>query len=674
MNEQLKIIISAQIDKLKQNVDKAKQEIKGFKERVADASKNVDENFKKMGSSISNGLKTAGAAIAGAATALLALGASTSEYRKLQGNLVSAFEDGGKSAETAKNTYNDLFRVLGDGGKATEAAQHLAKLSVGQKELSEYTEICKGVYAQFSDSLAIEGLTEAINHTVNLGEVQGTLADALEWSGISTDEFNEKLAKCTTQAQREKLIRETLNGLYSESAKKYEKNNAQILAQNEANAKFQESTAKVGKALAPVLTALTTLGADVLTAISPYIQSFAENYLPAIKEALGGVAPLLESTLGFMSEHKTILAVMAGIIGGVVAAIGLYNAVAAIKAVMDAMEVATVWGLVSAYAAQAAAMITALAPYLAIVAAIALLVAGFLWLWDNCEGFRNFWIGLWENLKQLFANFVESLKPLISAIVGAFVEAWALIQVVWDIVKPYFEGIWNAIKAVFSMVGSILGGYFKSAWEIIKSVWSVAVSYFTAIWNTIKGVFSVVKNVLSGNFKGAWEAIKSIFSGWGSFFKSLWSAVKSIFGNVAQAIGNAISSTVKGAVNAVLSTAAGIINGFISAINVAIGIINAIPGVNIKKLGKLNVPKMAEGGIVDSATLAVIGEQGKEAVVPLENNTEWMDVLSSKLIERMNGGNKPIVLEVDGKVFAQISTECINRQTRQTGHLALEIV
>ena len=119
-----------------------------------------------------------------------------------------------------------------------------------------------------------------------------------------------------------------------------------------------------------------------------------------------------------------------------------------------------------------------------------------------------------------------------------------------------------------------------------------------------------------------------------------------------------------------LSTATRIINGFISAINFAIDIINAIPGVNIKRLEKLNVPQMAKGGVVDSATLAVIGERGKEAVLPLENNLEWLDKLAGMLNDRM-GGTQPIVLNVDGKRFAEISVDSINNLTRQRGSIPL---
>lgn len=165
MNEELKILISAEVSKLKQGVENAKQAIKGFGEQVEKAKKNVDANFKAIGESITKAAKTIGVGIAAVGAALLANVGATEEYRNQQAQLKTAFETAGASAETATATYNGLYRVLGDSGQAQEAAQHLAKLTTEEKALNEWTKICQGVYATFGASLPIEGLTEAANET-----------------------------------------------------------------------------------------------------------------------------------------------------------------------------------------------------------------------------------------------------------------------------------------------------------------------------------------------------------------------------------------------------------------------------------------------------------------------------------------------------------------------------
>lgn len=675
MNEELKVIISAEIEKLKNGVNNAKKQIGNFKEQVKKASKDVEKNFAAIGQAATKAFKVVGTAIAGGIAALTGLSAATAEYRQNQAKLATAFEVAGGTAEQATKTYNDLYRVLGDDGQTTEAAAHLAKLTTEEQALSEWTTICTGVYATFGDSLPIEGLTEAANETAKTGVLTGGLADALNWAGISEEEFQAKLDACNTEAEREQLIRSTLNDTYGDAAALYEENAAAILAQNEAQANLQNKLAVLGEAMTPILTAFTNFGSNILAVITPYIQSLAETALPLLQSALQTVSDTLSTVMGYLADNWELVLTIAGVITGIALAIGLYNTVAAIKAAMDALQVTTVWGLVSAYAAQAAAMIVALAPYLLIIAAVAALVAGFLWLWENCEGFRLFWLDLWEILKTAFAAFLESIQPIWDNIVGAFKEAWAIIKIVWEVAKPFFEAIWNHIKTVFSVVGQVLSGFFKVAWELIKAAWSVVTSYFTNIWNTIKGIFSAVKSVLSGDFSAAWEAIKGVFSGWGSFFSGLWKTIVNTFKNIGSTVGSTISGVVKTAINGVLSTAVSIINGFINAINFAIGIINGIPGVSISTITPLTAPKMAKGGIVDGATLAVVGEAGAEAVMPLENNLQWLDKLAGMLNDRMGGNSgQPIILQVDGKTFAQTSIDSINQLTRQQGKLALNII
>ena len=234
MNENLKVVISAEIGKLKENVKKAKDEIQDFVKGGKESFSKFNDEFQKVGDVANGVLAGMGAAAAGAATALLGIVSSTAESREATAKLNTAFETAGSTAAQATETYNDLYRVLGDGDVAVEAANHLAKLTTEEEALSEWTNICQGVYATFGDSLPIEGLTEAVNHTAQLGEVQGPLADAREWSGQSTDDFNSKLAECTSLEEREALIRESLTGLYSDAAANYEENAAAILAQNEA--------------------------------------------------------------------------------------------------------------------------------------------------------------------------------------------------------------------------------------------------------------------------------------------------------------------------------------------------------------------------------------------------------------------------------------------------------
>lgn len=613
MNEQLKIIISAEIDKLKKNVDEAKSKVGSFKDEVNKASKNVDKDFKAAGEAINNGMKVGAAALTGIATALLALGESTKEYRNEQAKLQTAFETAGASAEVAKGTYNDLYRVLGDTGQATEAAAHLAQLTTNEQELSQWTNICQGVYATFGASLPIEGLTEAANETAKVGQVTGGLADALNWAGISEDAFNEKLAACNTEAEREELIRETLNGIYSEAAANYEKNNAQILAQNEAQEKLNSAMATLGEATAPIMTMLTSLAGDVLSALTPYVKDFADNYLPDIQEALKTVAEKLESALTFLMEHKAILGVMAGIIGTVVTAIGLYNAVAAVKAAMDAAQVTTLGGLIAVHAAHAAAVMASLAPYVAIVAAIGAVIAIIVVCVKHWDEIKAKVIEVWNAMKEKISEAKEKIVNKITELK---------------------EGIQEKINSVKENISNTFNNIKEGMQQKIQSA-----------KENVLGVFDKIKDGIRKKIESARDTVKNVIEKIKGFFNFEFKLPK--------------LKTPKFAISPVGWKVGDLLQGVIP---------------------KLSVQWNARGGVFDKPTifgygnsLQGIGENGAEAVVPLENNLEWLDKLATMLNDRMGGGS-PVVLQVDGKTFAEISVDSINQLTRQTGRLPLKLV
>lgn len=585
MNEELKVIISAEITKFKQGVQDAKKQMSDFTKDSEKGASKMDDAFKKAGEGIKSAYATVGKAIAATGAALLGTSALTEEYRENMAKLSTAFETAGASAETAKDVYNDLYRVMGESDTATEAANHLAKLTTNQKELSEWTNICQGIYATFGDSIPIEGLTEAANETAKVGQVTGTLADALNWAGISEDAFNEKLAKCNTEAEREKLIRETLSGVYDEAASKYEETASGVLAQNEAQAKLTETLAQVGEAVQPVLTAFTNFAHEALAEIVPHVKELADKGMPKLNKVLGVAADVIGEVMGFLADNWQIVVGIAGVIAGITAAIGLYNTVAAVKAAMAAMEVTTVWALVSAYAAQAAAMIVAIAPYVAIVAAIAAVIAIIVTCIKHWDEIKAKVKEVWGNIKQHTTDAVNNVK------------------------NKFNEMKSNAIEKVNSMKSNIVNK------------------------------FNEIKDGIADKINSARDKVKTAIDKIKSFFNFKWELPKLKMPTIS-------------------------ISGKFS-------------------LSPLSVPKFSIkwnefGGVFKKPTvlpwgntLQGLGENGAEAIVPLEKNTQWLDKIADRLASKQ--GNVPIVLQVDGKTFAQTSIDSINQLTRQQGRLGLNL-
>ncbi len=248
---------------------------------------------------------------------------------------------------------------------------------------------------------------------------------------------------------------------------------------------------------------------------------------------------------------------------------------------------------------------------------------------------------LLEGVAQIFGNAWNVIKavfePVIDFFSGLFSGVVNVIKAVFSPVINVVSGIWNGIKNVFAPVIAFFSGIFNGVVGAIKTIFSAIITISSGIWNAVKNVFAGVVNFFSGIFKGAINTIKSVFSPIVDFFSGIWSKITGIFSKVGEVIGNAINSVVGKAVNAVLSTACGIINGFISAINFAIGLINAIPGVEISKLKKLEVPEMERGGVLKKGQVGLLEGNGAEAVVPLEKNTGWLTRIADMLDERMVG-------------------------------------
>lgn len=267
--------------KVKKGADQAEKALDEYADSAEKAEKSSGK-LSKVGGAVGKGLAAVGAAVAAAGAALIASAEASREYRREMGKLDTAFTTSGHSSEAATKTYKALQGVLGETDQAVEAANHLAKLADNEKDLQKWTDICTGVYATFGASLPIEGLTEAANETAKVGQVTGPLADALNWAGVSEDAFNESLAACSNEQERQTLIMETLSGLYDDAAKKYKETNAEVIRANQANEEWAAAMAEVGGAVEPLLSDVKLLGA-----------SLVKDLVPGVKEVTGAFRAML---------------------------------------------------------------------------------------------------------------------------------------------------------------------------------------------------------------------------------------------------------------------------------------------------------------------------------------------------------------------------------------------
>ena len=567
------------LNNTKADMVKIQKEIDDTSEKLKKSKidwESVGDTVGKVGKAIGAGVAAMGAAIGAAAGAFLGLAESTREARVNMGKLETGFTTAGHSAEDAKKTYTELYGILGDDGQATEAAAHLAKLTKNEKELATWTDIATGVYATFGDSLPIENLTEAANETAKTGAITGGLADALNWAGVSEDEFQASLDKCSTEQERQALITKTLNGLYSDAAEKYREVNGDIIDAQKATASLNSAMAELGAIAEPIVTKLKQLAAELLQQITPFVELIGNGLVGALTGAEGAAQQFTDGLLGMVTFAIQKLTEMlptfinfafqmiANIATGIAQALptlvpslvqlvadivqvlidnipllidaalqlvtglaqGIINAIPVLVAALPTLITSLIDGLLSSIPQIIQAgidlltsLITALPEIIAtIVAAIPEIINGII-------------TALLENIPQIIQAGIDLLVALIQAlpqIITTIVQA--IPQIISGIVNALVQNIPQIIQAGVQLFVALVRNLPTIIAEIVKAVPQIVSGIVSAFGSLVGEMVKAGANLLHGLWEGIssaagwlWEKV----SGWAS---SLVDGIKNFFG------------------------------------------------------------------------------------------------------------------------------------------------
>lgn len=367
------------LNNYKKGLEEVEEKLKSGSARMQDYAKKLDnlgEKAKSAGEKM-GGVSTAAAGLAGAVAATVP---ATAEYRKIMASLESSSELAGYSAEETEQIYRSLYGVLADDQTAATTTANLQALGLSQEQLQNMLNGTIGAWAKYGDSIPIDGLAESINETAKTATVTGTFADVLNWAGTSEDAFNAKLANCRNESERANLIMQELaNQGLMQAGQKWQENNANLVAGNQATADFQQATAELAETVAPIVTQITQIVAGLLAKF---------NSLPPSTQQIIGVIVLLTAALG---------PVLSGI-GSMTTGVG---------SLMNGFSKATpiVKGLWTVLQNNRISVIISL---------ITLVVAGIVTLYNKCEWFRDGVNVIGRSIKNFFEGIGDALKKFFS--------------------------------------------------------------------------------------------------------------------------------------------------------------------------------------------------------------------------------------------------------------------
>lgn len=410
-------------DKISPIVSKVQGALKGITNKVWKAIVTV----KDKASSILSGIKTKLAVLAAGVTiavkTVLDTTEATREFNSLQGKLKGSTKQNGYKQEASNKNARDVFSYTGDEMAAVNVISNLQKMGLSQRQLDKTVKSSIATWTAYGDSIPIEGLTESITETAQVGKITGNLADALNWTAGAEDAFNKKLEATKTVQERAKLITDTLNSSYGKSKEAYDQANSAMIEYEKSVWDSQKAQAQLGMAMAPINTMINNVKVALMNGLMPVIQEITPKVLEFGEKVKSAFEKFRKS-----EEANNLLQVF-----------------------REVFE--TVWNA-------AKAVIEAVSPTIKKI---------FNWIGDHAEQIKgiiqklgNIWKNVWEAVGPILQAAWKILEPILSSFVDA------LDAVLW--VAEKLSGALKGVVQAFKSVGRAFNGDVQKALNASNSV------------------------------------------------------------------------------------------------------------------------------------------------------------------------------------------------------------
>ena len=344
---------------------------------------------------------------------------------------------------------------------------------------------------------------------------------------------------------------------------------------------------KISTGLTALAEKFTSTFASIGTAISPITTAMSEGF---------------NSVVGAVGATTTPFTILKGLVAGV------------------GEGFKALWGILAAN------------PITLIVAAIALVVAALVHLWNTNKEFRQWMTDFYEN----------SLKPIAESIKKTFVDLWEQhLKPLWEEnLKPTLNGVWETIKSLWDLIANLIGEIVKTIAPVVENILQMIAQFVDDIAgyvggciDVLKGIIEFITGVFSGDWEKAWNGIKDIFKG-------IWEMMVNL---------------VKTPVNLIIGVINGMIRGVVSGINLVVRAINSIKvdipdwvpliggkhiGFHLSEVTAPQIPTLANGGVITSPTLAMVGEyagadNNPEIVTPQHILKETIDASNGEVVSAL---------------------------------------